>query len=63
MNTETKKPKKSSKPAEGYERFQIDVPPELAKRVKKFMEEEYFNKTTFTLQAFDAFITRDKESG
>ncbi len=39
------------------ERFVVDIPPEMWKRVKKHIDENFLNKTSFTKQAFDHFLT------
>jgi hypothetical protein len=41
------------------EMFQINVPLPLAKRIHKFMEGRFMGKTTFALQAFDAFLVKE----
>lgn len=58
MNKEELKEVKEKAP----ERFVVDIPPELWKRVKKYIDEKYLTKTSFTKQAFDHILTCEKES-
>ena len=42
------------------ERFVIDIPDAMWKRIEKHIKGNFLNKTSFTKQAFDHFLTCDK---